>query len=309
MLSATMQEYRDKATDLVDILDANVDRECYKIHDRFYGVFGILGYRDFVVDYDINIDDLNKRVSQYAYSRGDLSWMSVGGNIGQGFVQPMYERFRYIGSAWKQKTPETCNISDNICIKAAIFGVVTHCNKVKSDNKLQSVRSTINTFNDQGIKYIDMCNALVEHNTLLGEYICIGAKFLENIGKGMSIGDAIMTIANQVSTEHGLKYITPFVSQLDSLGFVHDAAAIVATNVPELGKKFPLMISGDVDVGDIIILPNIYEIDARYLGIVMSKSSKRKGICIIPRAKADLHNKISLISYDLNCLAEYRFAL
>src|SRR6201996_5274793 len=78
--------YRNGERSLTSVLSRNMERKCYKIHDRFYGVFGILGYRDFVVDYDMSIEDLNKEIAKYAYSKGDISWIGVGKNMGLGFV-------------------------------------------------------------------------------------------------------------------------------------------------------------------------------------------------------------------------------
>jgi uncharacterized radical SAM superfamily Fe-S cluster-containing enzyme len=60
------------------------------------------GYKDFIVDYDMDIDDLNKYVAQYAYSKGDISWMTVGKSFRTVFVQPMYERFTKVRDGWEK---------------------------------------------------------------------------------------------------------------------------------------------------------------------------------------------------------------
>ena len=85
-------------------------RECNNPLDKFYGVFGILEYKDFVVDYEQNSRDLGKKIMQYAYSKGDLSWMAIGGNFWPGFVQPAYSP-SYIGDLWKEEEPGACGIT------------------------------------------------------------------------------------------------------------------------------------------------------------------------------------------------------
>jgi hypothetical protein len=71
-MTVVSKEHRDGTLDLARVLSTNAHRNCYKIHDRFYGVFGILDYRDFVVNYDTSIDGLNRQIVQYSYSKGKL---------------------------------------------------------------------------------------------------------------------------------------------------------------------------------------------------------------------------------------------
>jgi hypothetical protein len=73
-LGGIMSAYNENKHNLENVLAQSMSRDCYKPHDRFFAILGILGYRSFVVDYAADIDDVNKGIICYAHSKGDLSY-------------------------------------------------------------------------------------------------------------------------------------------------------------------------------------------------------------------------------------------
>ncbi len=324
---ASVARKRHGGMELVHILDVNARRDCYRIHDRFYGVLGILGYKDFVVDYGVEIDELNRKMARYAYSKGDISWMAVGGNAGLGFVQPMYKKFPHMGYL-RQRTGNTynaCNVADDVCIKATTFGVVTHSLKLDTDDKPRSgshafsvwkngARSTfqktkfiIGVFKGWGFGYAEMSHAFSNYIVTSEEFAKVGTTFVESVDKDMNLQETFFASASQVETDKAVMYTTLFADVLDLLGYTYNTAVAIETNIPGL-DKFPLMISGNADIGDIILLSEIFDPIPRYFGIVIDKFRKRKGVCMIPEKKPGERDAKPFISHNSE-ISEYRFQL
>ncbi|KFH61746.1 hypothetical protein MVEG_12416 [Podila verticillata NRRL 6337] len=100
-LSYAIREYYKGKTDLVEVMSKACWRNRTKDHDVVYGVMAVLGYATLPVRYDITLEELNEAVVRYAYSQGDISWLSVGGNTGKGFIQPVCQTFTRVGKYWK----------------------------------------------------------------------------------------------------------------------------------------------------------------------------------------------------------------
>lgn len=129
-LGHATRDYCKKGSSLAGMAQSSCLRQCFKQHDRLYGLLGILGYTTFPVTYDISLDDLNDRIIRYAFARGDISWLSSGGSRRTGLIQPMYEDFRHIGDIWKEETPGICGmeLGDNTMkMNACTIGTVTAC--------------------------------------------------------------------------------------------------------------------------------------------------------------------------------------
>ncbi|KAF9429237.1 hypothetical protein BGZ76_001625 [Entomortierella beljakovae] len=76
-------------------------RICQQKQDRYYGVMALLGY-SFEADYNMPMDMLNKEFIKKATKGGDVTWLCVGGSARkEGFLQPMHQRFTYVGKGWK----------------------------------------------------------------------------------------------------------------------------------------------------------------------------------------------------------------
>lgn len=50
---------------------------CYGNTINSMTCLGFFGYKNFVVDYNRDMDELNKRVIQHAYSKGNTSWLKT----------------------------------------------------------------------------------------------------------------------------------------------------------------------------------------------------------------------------------------
>jgi hypothetical protein len=137
-LSTGMYLYNSGSHDVVGALQTVGKRECYKQQDKFYGVLGILGYKDFVVDYNISMEDLNKNIVRHAYSKGDISWISVYGTINKGFLQPMHKQSVRVGTSWKEIGRHMRFEGDSLYVPSKSFATVIRsekCNLGTADKK------------------------------------------------------------------------------------------------------------------------------------------------------------------------------
>lgn len=60
---------------------------------------------------------------------------------------------------------------------------------------------------------------------------------------------------------------------------------VTIVKVVTRNHSYPLIMCGNADEGDIIVMAKVYDSSnsKRSLGIVVSKSSKRKGVCVAPK--------------------------
>jgi hypothetical protein len=273
---AVMRERRERTLDLAKLLTASGNRDCHRIHDRFYAMLGILDYRDFMVDYDIDMNDLNRKIAQHAHLRGDVSWMGVGGYIGGGFVQPMYMPFSYIGIDWRQSVATTI-INDTLYMEAAELGQIVRCDRfTESGGNFGDIVSwMIRTFRDWELDDGHIFSAMAGHINMSEELVHIGISLVDTISGGMSLEDAI---ANTVLLlPEGLRGqfgdITRRIILLDEM------REATITRV----ENHPLIVSGNADVGDKIVATRMRDGMGRILGIVATES-RRKGIFLLPNS-------------------------
>lgn len=287
-LANIKHELRDGTLDLARVLNVNGTRDCYKIHDRFYGIFGILGYKDFVVDYDMSIDDLNKLVVQYSYSKGDISWLAVGGKAASNFVQPMYQPYPYLGFSWREDTSGVCDIvldDSTLHMKAMEFATVVRTERhVATQSLEEDMMWAIHAFTDWGFSGEDIFHAMMGYIGMPNDYMEIGIKFLDAISRGVDMTDIGEELLTQDDNSH--KYLGDMMTKMEINSRIYKLpAAIVEVNISQINQKCILIVSGDANIGDIIALPRMHDSAKRNLGIVVSKSFRRKGVCFVPQIR------------------------
>jgi hypothetical protein len=240
-----------------------------------------LGYKDFVVDYEISSEDLNKHVIQYAYSKGDISWIGVGGNIGTGIFQPMCEDFHYIGSDWKELTFGSCVIKENkLYMDTTNVGYISRSKKVGNMSPGGIVAEAVRAFGKWGFDDIHTLNAITEYTKLTTEFMNIGKMVIYSIKMGENFHESLKRVIPFVQSQEEIlqfdRMITT-VQNLRSCGIT--TIANVRTNYSNL--SYPILVSGNATMGDKIIIPKICDNAGRCIGICVSETI-RKGICILP---------------------------
>jgi hypothetical protein len=275
-LADAIYKHRNKDLTLRSILSMSSKRNCYKIHDRIYGILGILGYKDIIIDYKCDIRDLNKVIVQYSYSKGDISWISIGEGF-MSFVQPMYENFISVGEGWKEDYPDSCNISFQggaLYMDIAEFATVTYCTEFKdaSCDRRTWIVQIIMLLDELGY------NASAIYNTLF----MYSYKPDEN-------RDSVECMERFINYVHDttLPYDPIYSSFLEPFFFPELSEGLERLTIAEIEpkatyKKYPLVILGQTAVGDKIVTLRIHDHKNRRLGIVLSNSYGRRGVCIIP---------------------------
>jgi hypothetical protein len=268
-----------RQTGTLDLITVGTNRNCYKIQDKFYGVLGMLGYKDFPVSYNINVEDLNRQIIQYAYSKGDLSWIRIGGNNGPNFIQPPNERLTYISGIWKEEEPGICNIvfeDDALCMDVFSLATVIRCREYGKPEEgyvakfFEILRNW--GFDDDCI--VRSLTGFVDIPHEVHETIKIALSSLDINGERDEIAEKL----NKLS-DNGMEYIrqagVKIAETIPALGKL----TITVVTLHEARENIPVIISGNADIGDEIKLLRIYDNFGRSLGIVCN-SGKRKGICV-----------------------------
>ncbi|KFH61790.1 hypothetical protein MVEG_12373 [Podila verticillata NRRL 6337] len=283
-IANTLHEYRSGELCLTRALGTSRNKNCHEIRDRFYAVLGMLDYKDFVVDYEMDIDDLNKRIAQHAYSKGDISWLAVGGNAGKGFVQPMHQPFLRIGHIWKQDTSSIV-FNDMLCVQAKTFGTVACCEEYIGPlpDIEENISWTVRTFTKWGFGLTQILDAMLRYNSASEEFVSVGTHIIDALSKGASFQSICREIAQLQSVEYVYKYAGDVLAKLTWLGTIYKKVVII--NVVTPTGNYPLIVCGNAEVGDTVVVTKLYDdvYRKRGLGIVVSKSSERKGVCIVPR--------------------------
>ncbi|KFH61781.1 hypothetical protein MVEG_12364 [Podila verticillata NRRL 6337] len=281
-IAGTIRKYRNKELNLSDVLGVNSRRECHKTLDKFYATLGILGYKDFVVDYDISMDDLNKSIARYACSSGDIGWMAVGGDVGMGFIQPMYEISSVkIGNNWKQNTPSVV-FNNMIYVQARTFGTIVRCERyTEAKVGYEVVPWAARTFVDWGFSLYQILEVVMQYDEISEEFANVGTCCIDTVSKSTDLVDVLRRIVSL-----GLdvrKYADKVTGMFIPLCIMYQTATVV--KIESGNNSYPLVVCGNADKGDIVVATKIYDDDClnRCLGIVVSKQSKRKGVCILPR--------------------------
>lgn len=296
-MDTTITKHKSKTLDLAGVLDDTNSRKCYKSHDRFYGTLGILGYKDFKVDYNLDMDELNKIIIQHSHSKGDISWLAVGGNIGTGFIQPMYIPFPYIGMYWRENDGNICDVffeNNTLALNSMIFGKVV--NSKKRTNKGNSEEFTTwisSTFAQWGFSDENILHTVIGFVESHDAYHHAGAKFMREM-RGQNFATAFSNCYMSLD-DHGAKYLEDVIIKIGLLHRIAAMITIVNVTVSLLETTVPLIVCGDVDIGDEILLTNFHDKAERNLGII-SSGSTRKGVCLLPRVKMSSEKRSALFS-------------
>jgi hypothetical protein len=279
--------------DLMGVMRECSKRDCYKPQDKFFGAFGVLGFKDFSVDYDINMEDLNKKIIQYAYSKGDISWLSVGGDIGSGFIQPMYKPFPWIGYEWKENSPEICGIKfeDEIMhINAWPFAEVVCCEKVVYDETKNIRTELFKAFKKWNLDDKDIVKTMYDFVPVPIDEFEVAMIYLDRDNVTKRYQRMIKKMGSDVLNKH-------LASTNFRTGLSRDINEVTAAKVTTWdGKDIPLKIIGETNVGDRIMLVRMFDSSGRNLGIVVNKYFRRKGVCICEKIEMTEDEAISRFS-------------
>jgi hypothetical protein len=259
---------RDSAT-LGSTCSSIFFRECHKQHDKFYGILGVLGYRDFAVDYQMPIDDLNRKMAKYAYSNGDLSWITIRNGPGNGFVQPMYNAFRQIG-LWEEDIPGICGIKldDAFHINTVVIGKVICYKSIDNTRDRDVLRQIVYGFLDWGLDEMSITRAVMGFRDT-------------DLHMAKVYIDLLLTDLDELDLVGEFSKIFPIEQQFQHLFCIRDNLRVLA----ELGdvvsitmvRGIPLIVSGSIDVGDNIMATRMCG-DGRTLGIIASDLGECKAM-------------------------------
>ncbi len=288
MAAATLK-HRNGSLDLLGILNINKGRDCYKIHDKFYGVLGILGYKDFPVDYDMDIDGLNKAIARYSHSKGDVSWICVGENVGSGFIQPMYKDFSSVGSGWKENTLGICGIifGDTLSMKAMDFATVVSCKKFTRNSGTGDMISwVIRGFREWGFSTLEILGVMLQYTDVPKNIAQVATVVFDAICKGKNLEDTVSEMDGTFAEDRGFMPLIDVFQKALSTDGLHKTMTIIDAKMSIINQRYPLVVIGDVDVGDKIMVPQMHDFKKRNIGIV-TYHFKRKGVCLVPRIKMD----------------------
>lgn len=276
-LSTGVYLYNNGSHDLVGALQTVGKRECYKPQDKFYGVLGILGYKDFIVDYNINMEDLNKKMVQCAYSRGDISWISVYGTINKGFLQPMYEQSVRIGTSWKEIGKHMRFEDDSLYVPSRSFATVIRSEKCDfgSANK-KFTKWIVLTLNSWGYT---LSNAVIII-TAFEKYPEIVYEMVDGILR-LIVVDADLQqkkeyMRRRFPTENTLDNSLAAERAVAMTDVMYSCSTLVEVRLKETNEKTVLMVYGNADIGDEIKVLNVYDEHERIFGVIVSDAHEHK---------------------------------
>lgn len=277
--------------DLMQVMKECSKRDCFKDQDKFYGAFGTLRYKDFPIDYEINMEDLNKAIVKHAYSKGDLSWLSVGGDIGTGFIQPMDKPFSYVGWVWKEDIPGICGVrlEDEIMyINAWSFAKVVCHEKLIKHNSEDMYR----IFKSWKLDDKDIVKNMSGYKTMSSNELEVAEALLEhNIGDKEAYNIIVAKLGIDVTTNKHINSTNRHLRMPQSTKEVTIIKATIWKN-----KDIPLTIHGDAKVGDRIMLVRMTDKHGRILGIVVDKYFRRTGVCLCEKVEMTEDEAISRYS-------------
>ncbi|KAF9396176.1 hypothetical protein CPC16_004567 [Podila verticillata] len=267
-LYQVMKEYKDGRMDMVGVLRKGCHRDCKKEVDRLYGMLGMLRY-DIPMDKSAKLGSINAKMVRHAFLNSDMSWMSIGGNKNKsGFIQPMYPKVTYVGECWRRGRPGIKISNHELRVEVSRLGEVVECESYNG-NEAGLLSWICRTFKKWDINLTQALHAIIGHREVSLEHIKhllkkLHPKIEMKEGTDMSFADK--------SKEFGVSMKA--VRQVRSF---YETATVVKASVN--GKYIPLVINGEANVGDLVVLTKMTDMYDRVLGIVVSGSS-RKGVCL-----------------------------
>jgi hypothetical protein len=266
--------------DLTQIMVECSKRDCFKPQDKFYGALGALDYRNFPIDYEINMDDLNKAIVKYACSKGDLSWLTVGGDEGTGFVQPVYKPFSYVGWGWKEDVPGICGVrlEDEIMyINAWSFAkVICHEKIIFGGNKTAEFTEKVYAiYKGWNLDSRDIIRNMSGYSIVMDDEIEVATACLE---KCIGNEEAFKSVNAKFGVDTVNKHANSTGIKFDIPSDIKEFTVVKATTWDD--RNIPLIIHGNTEIGDQIMLVRMTGYSGEVLGIVVDKYFRRKGVCI-----------------------------
>lgn len=260
--------------DLASMSSVRGARNCYKMQDKFYGMLGILGYKDFVVDYDISPKELNRKIVQYAYSKGDLGWIATMGSA-TGFIQPMYEESMCIGENWSEDKPGSCGLTfedDALYLNVCAFAKITYVEKF-ADREETLAGWCVNAFKNLGFSMDDIADVMASYIYLDDGAMQVLKMQLEYVAGYLDENTMPKSLVDADNFEKNLQ------TARSVLGSVKAYADLNICKAISFGEEIPLLIYGNVDVGDDVMMARIHDDRGRSLGIV-SSGHQRKSVLL-----------------------------
>lgn len=272
------------------IVNAWNERDCYRPQDRFYGMLGLLGYKDFSVDYDISMDDLNEKIVRHASSKGDITWLSIGGNSNKGFIQPIHKTYGRIGNNWTEDEPGTCGIvfkNDVLSMNVSAFGAVIHCKKFAdySNNREDFVAWAVCAFRDWGCSEDHIIRVVMGFVDGSDDIYGPAKLYIDGL-VGDADHDALSSELVRLFGDKAQKRLIEITGNIAETDGRHSEQTIVVARSSETGENIPLIIYGNANIEDEIKLMRVHDELGRSLGIVC-KSGKREGIFLYERVDVD----------------------
>jgi len=278
-LGEGIKTYKEDRMDLMSALSKSMKRNCKNPQDQFYGIIGILGYKTFPVDYNMDKYTLSIEIAKYAYSKGDISWLAVHKNPTTGFIQLADVPFGHIGTNWKEDSPGTCNIDikgkilETMACSVGIVAQSVHWSKDECKDTIVDFALVhfkewdldINTTKKAIMVDRQIPNDIFESFMYLSKH---GYTHEIPSGRFWEITKNRARLNDFMKLEHILNKEEHMSSK----------QSIVIIQHHKTNRQQPVIVSGHVDVGDEAMLLKMHDKYNRVLGIIIDKNYKRKGI-------------------------------
>jgi hypothetical protein len=262
-------------------LKASLERKCLKERDKFYGLLGVLGYKNFPIDNTMDIREINKKMAKYSYFNRDLSWMAVGGNNADGFVQPMHENIFIVGSSWNCK-PEKYGIyleEDILVIDVVSLGVVVESEKFIESDLHHTVFHwwVVFMLEQWGFTMNIIIEVIMGFEDVSDEYMKMAHVYFKHI---IMNPDPEFT-RKILDDKFGKDYVETHLPEMLFKGMSTRRSAEITTVVScysGSGKCTPILVLGDANIGDGVLISRLSNKNIS-LGII-TNSGKRTGVFV-----------------------------
>jgi hypothetical protein len=160
-------------------------------------------------------------------------------------------------------------------MEVTTFATVLCCEKFTGlhTDLEQVVLWTVHRFRAWGFNHAQILAVMMGYVDMPKGLIQVGSNILDAISRGITLGNMADELDITESTHRFFGYV---MSRITSLSGIYDMVTIVKTD------NYPLIVSGNADAGDTIVVANVYDGVRRRLGIVCN-SDRRKGVCLVPR--------------------------
>ena len=267
---------------LVRVIDCVIQRKCYKQQDIFYGILGVLGYKNFLVDYSISMEDLNGKIIQYAYSMGDISWISVYAG-GKTFIQPIYRPYQYL-DMFDENNPEKYGVKfekDILYIDATRYAEIVDYKNLDEFTDSDRDKQGLFILKNWGFDVNDIVSFTTR--TVISD----AKRDMFKIHINAILEDLNISYVQAKNYNlYGLDSITDiaYLMATISIAFL-EGTVLVKAIMDGTGEEIICTIMGNVNIGDQIMLTKIRNNDVS-LGFVIDGFGRNKGICSIRKTLA-----------------------